>query len=446
MILSFLLLGITTFLLFFIPLKYFLLCILYIYSLLVWYEVYRGNLNFLDLGVLSSYSVVAIVYYVLGYENILPFTGSFIYGTLGLACFLGAVFKKPFTAFSKSLDEDEMRFHVVLNVVLGIVFVLALIFSVILFPNPAYIYMPLVFVGVGSFISIWFTKFVVIIWEVFGKLKKEGYLGDRKEGREFLRRFVGNDKGLWVAGNDFIVKEVKSKKEEDIFYNTLRKGYLSVYLKSKKRKEKSYEEFFEEILVEIEKYKSRSLFFICLKVSTGESVGCIRVVFSDKWKYKGNLPLEEFLPISLEEFRRRGYRICEVGRFVITAAPEEKGTVAFMIMGNMLIPLMGLKGIDVYVSDALEGVEELYKKLGFEMLEEKFFDKEMKQNSFLGWISFRNLIKRASCFESGKVLLRLVNVIYKVNDWFGKLIMMRKWWYDYSNISMDLFRELLRRK
>jgi hypothetical protein len=145
MILSFAVLFGLVAALFFLPIKVFLLTALYCYAMLNLWRVYTKNVTMLDLAVLAIYMVIAALYSIFGIKDIVPFTGSIFYGAIGLTSLVGGLIGRPFTLGKiGEKPKSQIILHRIMNVILGIFYMVALYFSIALFPVSTYIVVPLV--------------------------------------------------------------------------------------------------------------------------------------------------------------------------------------------------------------------------------------------------------------------------------------------------------------
>lgn len=403
----------------FFPLQYLLLTIISIFGLLVWYELYKNRLSLLDLSIFFTYGIIGIVYYFFRYENIIPFTGSIVYGVLSVTCFLSLLMKNPFTMGKRNSflnKEDSFYKHMFLTGLLCLVFVLSLFFSVYLFPNSTYIYVPLLISTIGSAIMLYLGNFIWIIFITFRELQKI-YHG-RIFSLSFNKRNVTKGK-IFIRGEKYTIKLINLPDEERIFLSFLKKVYLPIYLKSKDKDKKSYDEFFDTIEKEYEEFKKESFIFLSFENTTNKVVGCVRFVFSEEGKM---LPLEKYLNISLEPMRAKGIRICEVGRMAVLPEGISKGEI-FAGLGSLFLLLLVSKGIDVVFNDSVGGTKVIYQKAGFNFLEEEFYDKETLQKAYLGFFTTPSYLQWVQeKMLNKKELVVLLFIVYRVNFSIRKIL------------------------
>ena len=133
--------------------------------------------------------------------------------------------------------------------------------------------------------------------------------------------------------------------------------------------------------------------------------------------------MEEYLPVSLGELRRKGVRLAEVGRLTIIAPELKKGRIAELMLGYTVIPLLYLKNIDVLFSDALSTVVKQYIKLGFKVFPKAFLDKETMQKSYLCWFSTPNCTREVVMgLKKERELLGFLVRIYFVRVFVRRLL------------------------
>lgn len=414
MLFSLVVLGLSLVTLFLIPLRYIILFLVYVYGVLVWYDFYKGRINLLNVSILGVYVVIGIFYYFVGWEDILPFTGSFVYGALFFASFLGVILRKPFTlpsridkSSSNEMDKISLKYHLILNVFLGTFFLISLVFSIVLFPRPSYIWIPIVICVVGSIFSIYIGKLLVKLTNALDSLRI--YYGG------ISKIFSIWSESILLRVGRFTVKQIE-ENDREILNDVLRKGYVSVYMKSQLKASISYDEFIKSLREEDEILRRNSLFFVCLDETSNNPVGSVRVTFSDRYEYVGSLGLEKCLGISLENFRKKGYRISEIGRLVILIEGIEKGKLFEVMIGLVVFPLLVLKGVDIVFVDALDETKGFYEKMGFRFFNTVFHDREIGQNTWIGYISTRDLIKSSKKRAHDKLsLVEFLEIVYFAN-------------------------------
>jgi hypothetical protein len=131
--------------LFLLPLQVFLITAVYCYSMLILWRLYLKNIALLDIVVLIIYSAIAILYFLFGLKDIVPFTGSFFYGAIGLTSLVGGVIGRPFTLMKiGEKPKSEIIYHRLMNIIMGLLYSIALYLSIVLFPSSTYIIVPIV--------------------------------------------------------------------------------------------------------------------------------------------------------------------------------------------------------------------------------------------------------------------------------------------------------------
>lgn len=418
MVISWIFLIVSIITLFILPLQYVLIVLIFLFSVLVWYEIYKKGVSLLDVSMWITYTLIGIIYYFFRYENVLPYTGSIIYSVLSVASFLGLIFKRPFTMVNMKEGKEELSKHMFISSFLGVVFLIALYLSVVLFPSSAYIYIPLIVSGVGSVVAVFLGKFLWKIWMMVKELQK--LYGKNIFHFSFREKNIKRGK-VCLESEKYTIKvflgdeNLEGKKE---FFELLKKGYLSVYMKGDMRDEKSYESFFEEIRQEYEKFKDNSYVFVCYDNATKKGVGCIRFVISVEEK---RLPLEGFLNISLDFLREKGLRLCEVGRLAISGEGAKRGEI-LEALGNMFVLFLVSKDIDVVFTAAVGETKNLYEKAGFHFIKREFFDQETLQKAELGFFDTNSyLLRLEEKMTSKRKMVYLLWWVYIVKLWIRRV-------------------------
>ncbi len=416
--LSILMLGITLSLLFFLRVELLPITGLYLYAILLLWRIYKKQVVLLDIIVFCVYLAVSVGYYILGYKNMVTYMGTIFYASLSIFCILGGIFKVPFTVTNvKKISKEDLAYHRLLSVVMGILYIPSLLASIILFPKPSYIYLPLLLLLAAIPLSIYLTKGVMFIIDLYRERK------DRMLSRPLVERYFGNSQGFYWIGSEFIGKEVITESDERLFLDTLKKGYINIYKKSKLKLHGDYNTFFSRIADEYEKWKDSSSSFVVIERTSGKGVGTIRLVVD-----KERLPLEEYTPFTLENYRRLNIRVAEAGRLSIVGVPDVKKRIVFTMLYSMLATKILESDIELLFADALEAVVPIYEKSGFVVFPEPYQDLEFEAKAYICCLnpalilaqkgSFYDYLKNQSSW--GKLLVNLYKLRIRRKHLFDK--------------------------
>lgn len=158
--------------LFFLPLEMVLITAVYCYALLNLWRVYSKNIALFDIVALGIYSVIAIVYYLFGFKDIVPFTGSIFYGAIGFASLAGGLIGRPFTLMKiREKPKSEIVYHRLMNIIMGISNIVALYLSITLFPASTYIVIPIAISIIAIPLSMTGAKMCIYCFSVFSGSK-----------------------------------------------------------------------------------------------------------------------------------------------------------------------------------------------------------------------------------------------------------------------------------
>jgi hypothetical protein len=374
MYLSLLVLFLTLSLLFFLPVEYLSISGLYLTSLLLIIKSYKKEIILLDWIVFFVYLVMSIVYYLLSFDDIIPFMGSFFYGSIAFCSILGAIFSKPFTLVNgeDEVTQEDMLYHRTLSLIMGIIYIPAFVTSIVLFPSATYIYVPIIISIVAIPISIFLTKYILqenpLIKDIFEFYKNRSKLID----------FFDNKDGMYKIDGKYIGKEVISNGDRELFINVLRDKYYELYNQSSLKKEISYEEYFKRIEDEYKEWESNSSSFVVLNMITKKAVGSIRLVYK-----RDKLPVESFLPVSFDNFRKKNINCAEAGRLaLLNLNGIERGKV-FGMLHYLIGSRLYAKGIEILFTSAVRWQVSFYKKLNFIVVGEAYKDRETQTFDYL---------------------------------------------------------------
>ena len=424
MLLSILMLGITLSLLFFLPIELLSITGLYIYAILLLWRMYKKQVVLLDVMIFCVYLAVSVGYYILGYKNIVTNMGTIFFAFLSVFCILGGIFKIPFTVTNiKKLSEEDLAYHRLLSVVMGILYIPSLVASITLFPRPSYIYLPLLLILVAIPLSIYLTKAIVFIIDLHRE-KKEIELK-----KPLVEKYFGNSQGIYWISSEFIGKEVVTESDERLFLDTLKKGYISVYEKSKLRFQEDYDTFFSRIVDEYKIWEDKSVSFVIVDKTTGKGVATMRLVID-----KNKLPLEEYTPFTLDNYRKLNIRVAESGRFTIVGVPNVKRRVILMVFHYMIAWKAFSSDIELLFTDAIKHIVPIYEKLGFIVFPEPYQDLEFKVEAYICCLNFaEKFIQKDLVYEFlnkrsawGKLLVALYTLRIKRKHLFDKIKVWKK--------------------
>lgn len=357
MIISFSLLGITLGILFLLPAEVLLPVCTWAYGLLVLWRVFRRELVLMDLLVFGVYALLSFLHEVLGLKSVIPYMGTTFYFFISFGSIVGGLAGVPFTLYNpRSATPEDLRYHRVLSVAMGILYSGAFFSSWLLFPRPEYIWVPLVVVGVSTPLAILFAK-------KFGSIVTE-FLQDSKvrfvSEPRILSKSFGNAKGMGRVHGRFACKEVVTPGDEAIYLDTLREGYREVYRNSGVKERMDYEQMWKEVEAEHLRFRAVSDCFVVMDTTTGQGVGTFRMVHSAP-----KLPLEACMPLTLDGLRRRGCRMGEAGRLSIVGVSGIDRGVVMNLLFHMLGPVVLTRGIHVVFTSALKWAVSTYERAGF---------------------------------------------------------------------------------
>ncbi len=214
MVISILAIFIVIALLFLLSIEVFLASAIYLYALLILMRAYKKNVNYLDVGVLLVYLFIGVLYFGFGFEQVIPYTGSIFYGALTIACFAGSIFGRPFTLSNiKQSSDEEIHYHRVMNLVMGVFYLGALFLSIFLFPSMMYIVMPLVLTAISIPGSIWLSRGILFL----SQLRTEYHSYRNPDSFQLLDDLFGDHLGGFTIGERFAVKEVVTDQNRDLF-------------------------------------------------------------------------------------------------------------------------------------------------------------------------------------------------------------------------------------
>lgn len=415
-------LGITLSLLFFLPIELLSITGLYLYAILLLWRIYKKQVILLDIIVFCVYLAVSVGYYILGYKNLIIYMGTIFYASLSIFCILGGIFKVPFTVTNiKKMSKEDLTYHRVLSVVMGILYIPSLVTSIVLFPKASYIYLPLLLLLAAIPLSIYSTKGVMFIIDLYCEGR------ERMLSRPLVERYFGNSQGFYWIRSEFIGKEVVTESDERLFLDTLKKGYINVYEKSKLKSHgdynRDYNTFFSRIVDEYKKWKDRSNSFVVIERTSGKGVGTIRLVVDDE-----RLPLEEYTPFTLENYRRLEIRVAEAGRLSIVGVPDVKKRTVFTMLYSMLATKILESDIELLFADALKAVVPIYKKSGFVVFPEPYQDLEFETEAYICCLNLPVILAQKGLFYDslknqsawGKLLINLYKLKIRRKHLFEK--------------------------
>lgn len=419
MVISILAIFIVIALLFLLSIEVFLASAIYLYALLILMRAYKKNVNYLDVGVLLVYLFIGVLYFGFGFEQVIPYTGSIFYGALTIACFAGSIFGRPFTLSNiKQSSDEEIHYHRVMNLVMGVFYLGALFLSIFLFPSMMYIVMPLVLTAISIPGSIWLSRGILFL----SQLRTEYHSYRNPDSFQLLDDLFGDHLGGFTIGERFAVKEVVTDQNRDLFFDTLFRNYTGIYQRSELKDKITYEQFSDSIKEEFQKYADQSCAFVVIDRVTCKGVGTIRAVWSDI------LPLEHYNPISLERLRKVPVKMAEIGRFSISMEGQEKSHILKVLLKTLFARLY-LEGIELLLSVGTQEACFLYQKAGFKLMKKSFLDTEIGQPVNLCWFnlafySLRDKLPKKSFEQMAKTpWARLFLLVYRLRislKHFGK--------------------------
>ncbi len=366
--------------LFFLPMDLYIVTVLALYGLVVIYEWAFKDIQVLDLAFFIIYIGINIIYYFLGFKNIVPFTGTLFYGVLFLVSFQGVITGKPWTLQKyRRWKKDLRESHLATAVIMSLGYGLALWFSLRLFPSSTYIWVPLVITGITVPLSIFAADLLVewywtLVAMIFTPLDQ----------RRNIKAAFGSLRGFGASSGSYVAKEVVTDGDRDLFFKALCQGYSQI----RHREGETPEVFEKNIREEYELHGERTFAAVVLDTRTQKPVGTIRLVWAKGSSH--NLPLESFIPFT-PGVRGSGVRIGEVGRLAILENGPGKARILELLIQLFIVKCLFLR-IHTLYTDALGSAVPLYRKMGLMEKSGPFMDQEFHQESYLMELSIPKIL------------------------------------------------------
>lgn len=388
MILSIVAFTVPLVLLFVADVQTFLVTSAYLYGLVLCVRFVKRQRALVDTVLLVVYLSIAFAQIGLGVDRIIPYTGTFVYAALGLLSLVG-VATTPWTLpRNKPLSRERVLEHRVGNGLMLIGDVIALYYSLALFPKLAYIVLPLAVTAAAVLSSIFLSSPLI---KLGASLRALVFMS--QESRSAFREEFGNVRGLCLASERLLAKEVVTDRERELFFGVLEKAYYPLFQRSHTDPEGGYPALIERMRNEHTHYDVRASTFIVYDRRSRLPVGCLRIVSSNS--AGAPLPLESWLPVTLAPLRKKARRLSEVGRLAIVGQAPDRARILGALVELMVVKLL-LTGTRLLFTDALQGSMRLYQKMGLRQIGGPYEDAEFHQSSYLCVADIAELVAGSS--------------------------------------------------
>lgn len=319
---------------YFFPIHIFYLIGLFLYGLFFIIELYLKRVTPICILLFLIFFLLSILYFIFNQRWFLFYTGSFFYFPLALMGIVLLIIKRPFSIYYSG-GKGMLSLHYTISVMWVVIYIVSATASIVLIPNPAFVYVPLLLMITGILVTI-FLNYIYL-----------GYSHIRK--KEF-------------NVNKYCVKEIRDNKSIDEFYSLFSKEVWKAISISPKRSVKSIAEYKEKIINLDSKYNNHIVRFMLY--DNGRPIGAACCIMDSRV----GLPIEH-KGLRLEGIRKIG-KILEIGDFTIDTGYRFKPEIFLGIL-KAIIDFALKEDIAFLVASSYEHSTALYEKIGLTKILDK---------------------------------------------------------------------------
>jgi len=271
---------------YFFPIQIFYLIGLFLYGLFFIMEAYLKRVTPTCIFIFFIFLLLSFLYFIFNQRWFIFYTGSFFYFPLAMMSIVLLAMKKPFTIYYSG-EQGLLSLHYTISIMWTIIYTLSAIISIILIPNPAFVYLPLSLIAIGEIGIVTMSLFY------FGPL--------------YNRKKIFNI-------SQYTFKEVgNSSQEHEDFYSLASQEIWGAIIQSKQKVIQSLNELKETLKIADSDYRKQIVRFVAYR--DDKPIGTIFCVTDGS----SGLPIERDIKKNMDSLRKVG-KVMEIGHFAIKSS------------------------------------------------------------------------------------------------------------------------------